>query len=192
MKEQILNLFEESRETVRQTGEHLTERICEAVEIIVGCYRTGGGVFLFGNGGSASDAQHIACELVGRFLMDRPPLKARALSTNSSTLTSIANDYDYESVFARQLEGCAGAGDVAVGISTSGDSPNVVTALQKAREIGMKTVALTGAGGGKCAEFADVLLDVPSTNDSPRVQEAHAVIYHVICQLVEAEIFGDE
>ncbi len=190
MKDPIGSLFDEAANTILQAGEHLADRINQAVEIIVACYESGGGLLLFGNGGSAADAQHIACELVGRFMLDRPPLKAQALSTDTSSLTSIANDYDYETTFARQLQAQGGPDDVAVGLSTSGNSPNVVAGLAMARQIGMKTIALTGCGGGKCAELADVLLDVPSTAVSCRVQEAHAVVYHVICQLVEAEVFG--
>lgn len=192
MEDQIRNLFDESLGTISSTADHLTGRIRRAADIIIECYRSGGGLLVFGNGGSAADAQHIVCEMVGRLMFDRPPLKAEALSTNTSSLTCLANDYDYQSIFARQIEANASGRDVAVGLSTSGNSPNVVAALGKAREMGMKTIAFTGQGGGKCAEFADVLLDVPGTNLSPRVQEAHVVIYHVICQLVEAAIFGDD
>ena len=167
MKETIRKAFNDSIDAIRQTQEHLSERIAQAVEIIVACYESGGGLLLFGNGGSAADAQHITCELVGRFKFDRPPLKAEALSANTSSLTCIGNDYDYESVFARQLEANGTDRDVAIGLSTSGNSPNVVAALAKARQIGMKTIALTGPGGGKCAELADVLLDVPSAAGTP-------------------------
>jgi len=182
--------FEESAETIRQTRQRLARRIAQAVEVIVAAFRAGGRLLVFGNGGSAADAQHMAAELVGRYLKDRPPLDAQALTTDTSTLTSLANDYGFESVFARQVEAAGRKGDVAVGISTSGDSANVAAALAKARELGMKTVALTGEGGGKCACVADILLDVPS-KATPHVQEAHAVIYHAICQGVEEELFGD-
>ncbi len=192
MEDPIRRLFDESLGTIRLAREQLGDRIRQAADIIVASYRSGGGLLLFGNGGSAADAQHIACEMVGRLMFDRPPLKAEALSTNTSSLTCLANDYDYESIFARQIEANGSEGDVAVGLSTSGDSPNVVAGLAKGRQIGMKTIALTGEGGGKCAEFADVLLDVPGTNLSPRVQEAHMVIYHIICQLVESAIFGED
>ncbi len=191
MEDQVIyRLFDDSREVVRLARDHLSDRIPQAVKIIVESYRSRGCVFSFGNGGSAADAQHIACELVGRFLIDRAPLRAQALTVNTSSLTSIANDYDYESVFARQIEAMGTKGDVAIGISTSGNSANVVEGLRKAREIGMRTIGLTGDGGGKCSELSDVLLDVPS-NQTPRIQEAHEVIYHIICELVEAEIFGD-
>ena len=146
-------------------------------------------MFLFGNGGSAADAQHIAGELVGRFLLERPAIRAVALTTDTSVLTSLANDYEFDRVFSRQLEALAGEGDVAVGLTTSGDSASVVAALAAARRIGMKTVALTGEGGGRCAELADCLLDVPS-RQTPRIQEAHTVIYHVLCELVESALAG--
>jgi len=184
MKEHIRKSFEDVSATVKLTEEHLASRIAEAVDLIVASYRAGGGVFTFGNGGSAVDAQHIVGELVGRFMKERPGLRAEALSANIASLTSIANDYDYEAIFARQLEANAGVGDVAIGLSTSGNSPNVLVGLAKARELGMKTIAMTGSGGGKCAELADVLLDVP-THVTPRAQELHTVIYHIICELVE-------
>jgi len=191
MQEQVRTLFAESAAIIDQAGRRLSDRIVQAVQLIVACYESGGGVLVFGNGGSAADAQHIVGELVGRFMFDRPPLKAEALSTNTSSLTCLANDYDYESVFARQIEANGTDKDVAIGLSTSGNSANVVAALAKAREMRMKTIALTGHGGGKCAEFADVLLDVPQARTSPRIQEAHAVIYHVMCQLVEEKVFGE-
>jgi len=184
IREDIRKRFEECLVTLRLTKEHLAGRIAEAVAMIVEAYEAGGGLFLFGNGGSAADAQHIAGELVGRFLKERRALKAEALSTNTSVLTCLANDYDYERIFARQLEANARRGDVAVALTTSGNSPNVVAGLVTAREIGMKTVAFTGAGGGKCAELADVLLDVPA-HLAPRIQESHAILYHILCELVE-------
>ena len=187
MTDQIRKRFTESADTLRRTGEHLSERIAEAAEIIVASYRAGGGVFAFGNGGSAADAQHIVGELVGRFLRERRGLRAEALGVNASVSTSLGNDYDFESALARQLEANARAGDVAIGLSTSGNSPNVVAALKTARRIGVKTLALTGQGGGRCAEFADVLLDVPS-DCTPRIQEAHAVIYHTLCECVDDAI----
>ncbi len=148
-------------------------------------------IFVFGNGGSAADAQHIACELVGRFLKERRALKAEALSTNTSVLTAVANDYDQEMVFARQLEANACPGDVAIGLSTSGNSPNVVAALARASRMGLKTIAITGRGGGKCAQAVDILLDVPSEL-TPRVQESTTIIYHVICELVENAVTADK
>jgi len=185
MKEEIRERFTEATNVIHLAGEHLTERIAKAVDTIVSACRAGGAVYLFGNGGSAADAQHIACELVGRFLTERPALRAQALTTDSSVLTAVANDYDFEKVFARQLEAYGRPGDVAIGLSTSGNSPNVVAGLATARRIGMRTIAFTGAGGGRCAELADVLLDVPCSQPCPRIQEAHAVTYHVLCEFVE-------
>ena len=189
MKKQIDRNFEESLATLRQSRKHLAGRIEQAVEIIHNSLQSGGAVFIFGNGGSASDAQHIAGELVGRFQAERKALKAYALVGSSSVLTCIGNDYGFDRVFSRQLEAMASAGDVAVALTTSGNSPNVLVALELARKIGMKTVVFTGSGGGKCAALADVLLDVPSTHTA-RIQEAHAVIYHTICQLVEQFFVG--
>jgi D-sedoheptulose 7-phosphate isomerase len=180
----IRERFAQAAEAIREAGQRLAPRIARAAEIILEAYRAGGGVLLFGNGGSAADAQHIAGELVGRLLVERRPLRAEALTTDTSVLTALANDYGYEAVFARQIEAKGRPGDVAVALSTSGDSPNVATGLAKAREMSMKTIALTGRGGGRCAEHADVLLDV-AAETSPRIQEAHAVIYHTICELVE-------
>jgi D-sedoheptulose 7-phosphate isomerase len=190
MRDLIDQRFDEHLDVIRRTRVELVDRIQEAAELIIECYRAGGGVFLFGNGGSAADAQHIAAELVGRFLTDRPPLKAQALTTDTSIFTSIGNDYSFDSVFARHLEANATQCDLAVGLTTSGNSPNVVAALTKAREIGMKTIAFTGHGGGKCTELADVLLDVPSRH-TPHIQETHAVIYHVICEWVEQNLFKE-
>ena len=182
--------FEQTIETLRATEAHLAERLVQAADLIVAGYRAGGGVFLFGNGGSAADAQHIAGELVGRFLAERRALKAEALSTNTSVLTCLANDYSFEMIFARQLEANARAGDVAVALSTSGNSPNVLAGLEAARRIGMKTIAFTGRGGGKCAPLADVLLDVPADH-TPHVQEAHAVLYHILCEHIERAIVAE-
>jgi D-sedoheptulose 7-phosphate isomerase len=180
----IAKRFDEHAAAFDAAREHLAGPIEAAAQLIIDAYRNGGGVFLFGNGGSAADAQHIAGELVGRFLINRPALKAQALSTDTSILTCLANDFSYEEIFSRQLEANAAPGDVAFGLSTSGNSPNVVRALQYARENGMKTLAFTKAGGGKCAELADVLVDVPS-EATPRVQEIGMLAYHILCEVVE-------
>jgi D-sedoheptulose 7-phosphate isomerase len=182
--ETIRRRFEQHAEIMRQTLEQCAEPIARAAELLIEAYRNGGGVFLFGNGGSAADAQHIAGELVGRFLRERKALRAQALSTDTSVLTALANDYDYDRVFVRQLEANARPGDVAFALSTSGNSPNVVAALNYARANGLSTVALTGAGGGDCAAHADVLIAIPAEG-SPRVQEAGMLAYHVICEIVE-------
>ena len=155
---------------------------------LVQALRRGNKVLLFGNGGSAADAQHIACELAGRFSRDREPLPAIALTTNTSSLTAIANDYGYEAVFARQLRGLVKKGDIVIGISTSGSSANVLLAIEEANRRGAVTVALTGQGG-TLKELAHYVLPVPSTS-TPRIQEAHITIGHIICHLVEEELFG--
>lgn len=141
-----------------------------------------------GNGGSASDAQHIASELSGRFYKDRPPLYAEALHVNSSYMTAVANDYGYDETYARMVEASGRKGDVLVGISTSGNSPNVVKAMQSAKEIGMVTVGFTGCKGGKMKEICDIMIQVPS-DDTPRIQEVHILVGHIICQLIEEEMF---
>jgi D-sedoheptulose 7-phosphate isomerase len=148
------------------------------------CLRAGGKVLAFGNGGSAADAQHLAAELVGRFLRDRPGLSAFALNTDTSVLTAVGNDMGYESIFRRQVEAHGRPGDVAVGITTSGRSPNVVAALERARELGLVTVGLTGNGGGRLAGRVDYLVDVPH-RETARIQEVHAMVVHVLCQVIE-------
>lgn len=152
-------------------------------------FKRGNKVFLFGNGGSAADAQHIACELVGKFYRDRDALPAIALTTNTSSLTAIGNDYGYEELFARQIKGLVRKGDVVIGISTSGESPNVIRGIETAKRIGAITVAFTGQEG-KLKELPDYVLSIPST-DTPRIQEAHIVAGHIICYLVEEALFGD-
>jgi D-sedoheptulose 7-phosphate isomerase len=156
---------------------------------IADALRSGGKVLTFGNGGSAADAQHFAAELVGRYLKDRPAWSAIALTTDTSILTSVANDFGYDAVFRRQVEALGRRGDVAVGISTSGRSANVVTALAKAREMGLVTIGMTGQGGGKLAGQVDYLIDVPSSA-TPRVQEVHGLVIHVLCAIVEEAIAG--
>ena len=156
---------------------------------IIEAYRNKKKLILFGNGGSAADAQHIAAELVNRFELERMALPAIALTTDSSVLTSIANDYDYSKVFARQVEALAEEGDVVIGISTSGSSLNVIKGIEVAREKGAKTIGLTGKNGAELARSADLVLRVPS-NDTPRIQEAHITILHIICYLIEKKLFS--
>jgi D-sedoheptulose 7-phosphate isomerase len=165
------------------------DSIIRIAALITKAFREGNKVLLFGNGGSAADAQHLACELAGRFYSSRDPLPAIALTTNTSSLTAIANDFGYREVFARQIRGLARRGDIAVGISTSGDSPNVVAGLEEAKRCGATTVALTGQGG-KLREIADCVLSVPS-RDTPRIQEAHITAGHIICYLVERSLFAE-
>ena len=164
-------------------------RIETAAEIITTSLRNGGKIHFCGNGGSAADAQHLAAELSGRFYFDRPPLNAEALHCNTSYLTAVGNDYGYDLIFSRLLRGTAKAGDVIVGISTSGNSKNILNAFEVAKEMGVKIIAMTGETGGKMKDFADILLNVPST-DTPRIQESHIMIGHIVCELVETEMFG--
>lgn len=160
-------------------------QIVAAVAAIVRALRAGGTVYWVGNGGSAADAQHLAAELVGRFHYDRPPLRSHALTTNSSTLTALVNDYPAERVFERQAAAYCGANDVLVGISTSGNSANIGLAVAAAKANGCYTIALTGASGGTLAPLADLALRMPSTS-TPRIQEGHILVGHTICELVEA------
>ncbi|HVA61299.1 MAG TPA: SIS domain-containing protein [Mycobacteriales bacterium] len=166
----------------------LGEQTADAASRIVAALRAGGKVIFFGNGGSSMDAGHLAAELLGRFYRDRPALPALSLPDATAAMTAIGNDYSYADVFARQLRGLGRAGDVAVGLTTSGNSENVVRALTAARELGMLAIALTGAGGGRVRAAADICLEVP-TSDTPRVQEACMHLGHSICEIVEAELF---
>jgi D-sedoheptulose 7-phosphate isomerase len=162
-----------------------------AVELIAGALREGRKLLLFGNGGSAADAQHIAAELVGRFMRERKALPAIALTTDTSALTAISNDYGFDDVFARQVRALGAGGDVALAISTSGRSPNVLRAVEAARDAGIKVVALTGGDGGALAAKADVTLRVSASTLSARIQETHILVGHVICELVDQRLFGD-
>lgn len=151
-------------------------------------YRNGGKVLFCGNGGSAADAQHLAAELSGRYMYDRQPLAAEALHVNTSFLTAVANDYSYEDVYARMVAAVGKKGDILIGLSTSGNSPNIVKAFQKAKEIGITTVGFTGATGGKMREVSDFLINVPST-ETPRIQESHIMLGHIFCEHIEATLF---
>lgn len=162
-----------------------------AIDLIAAALRDGQKLLLFGNGGSAADAQHIAAELVGRFMRERRPLPAIALTTDTSALTAISNDYGFDDVFARQVRALGARGDVAVAISTSGRSPNVLRAVEAARAAGLKVVALTGGDGGALAAAADVTLRVSASTLSARIQETHILVGHVICELVDQRLFGD-
>jgi D-sedoheptulose 7-phosphate isomerase len=166
----------------------LLEAVARAADRIVEALRRGRRVFLFGNGGSAADAQHLAAELVGRFQRDRAALPAEALTVNPSVLTAVANDYDFSQVFSRQVEAHGTPGDVAIGISTSGRSRNVLRGLQAARQRGLIAIALTGADGGPMRDVADLCLCVPST-ETPRIQECHILIGHILCELAETALY---
>jgi D-sedoheptulose 7-phosphate isomerase len=167
----------------------LVPGIASAAALLAGALRGGNKLLVMGNGGSAADAQHFAAEIVGRFKLERRALPALALSTDTSILTAVGNDYGFESIFTRQVEAHAAAGDVVVGLSTSGNSPNVQAALQLAAQSGCRTVALLGRDGGSIKEVAELSLIVPS-HDTPRIQEGHITIIHIICDLVEKELFG--
>lgn len=157
-------------------------------EVIIDCFRNDGKVYFCGNGGSAADAQHLAAELSGRYYYDRPPLFSEALHCNTSYLTAVANDYSYEEIYARLLRAMGKKGDVLIGLSTSGNSANVVRALEQARANGMVTIGWTGQGGGKMAALCDYLIPIPS-KDTPRIQECHMLIGHSVCEVVEATLF---
>lgn len=165
------------------------ETLVTAVEWVVSCFEGGGKLLLFGNGGSAADAQHLAAEFVNRFLIDRRPLPALALTTDTSILTSVGNDFSYDDIFAKQIRALGKKEDLALGISTSGNSANVIAAFAEAKKIGMKTVALTGCNGGRIRGHVDLLLNVPSTH-TPHIQETHLWIEHMICQLTDEKMFG--
>jgi D-sedoheptulose 7-phosphate isomerase len=167
------------------------ESVERATALLEEALRAGRTLLVFGNGGSSADAQHLCAELVGRFAAERRPLPAIALTTNQALLTAWSNDYRFDDVFARQIEALGHAGDVAWGISTSGNSANVVNALRRARAMGLRTVGLTGAGGGAMAEDCDVLMAVPLT-DTPAIQEVHLVTYHAICAALERRLFGGQ
>jgi D-sedoheptulose 7-phosphate isomerase len=169
----------------------IVSMMAKVSEILIEALRKGNKPVLFGNGGSAADAQHIAAEFVGRFAFDRPALPALALSVNTSSVTAIGNDYGFDLVFARQIEALGRPGDVAIGISTSGNSPNVLQGAAAAKKRGLRTVALTGAAGGKLKTAVDYCICAPS-NETPRIQECHILIGHIIAELVEETMFHDK
>jgi D-sedoheptulose 7-phosphate isomerase len=162
----------------------------EFADLLTGCLRAGGRVLLCGNGGSAADATHLAAELLGRFKLDREPLPAISLTDNIASITAIANDVGYDRAFSRQVRGLGREGDVLIALSTSGSSPNVLDAVVAAREAGMRTVGLTGTGGDRLAELADLCLRVPS-DDTARIQEGYMLVCHTVCELVERALFQD-
>lgn len=188
MKKTVIRALEESARIKKAVAENLADKIVEAALKVIEAYRAGGKVLLAGNGGSAADAQHIAAELVGRFKRERPALTAIALTTDTSLLTALANDYGYETVFRRQVEALGRPGDILIAITTSGSSANILAAAKVARSQGLYVIGLTGQTGGSLKDTADLMLMVPSM-DTPRIQEAHITIAHIICQLVESELF---
>jgi D-sedoheptulose 7-phosphate isomerase len=190
---QIGNLIEASivTKTSMLSDSQIVVTLAKVSEILVNAFKQGNKALLFGNGGSAADAQHIAAELVGHFAFDRPALPALALSVNTSCVTAIGNDYGFDQVFSRQIEALARPGDVAIGISTSGNSANVLRAMSTARKIGLHTIALTGRTGGNLKNTVDHCICVPSS-ETPRIQECHSLIGHIMSELVEREMFREE
>lgn len=176
-----------TKQTILGNGE-LIGTIQAVANVMVKALKDGKRILWCGNGGSAADAQHLAAELSGRFYYDRPPLNSEAMHCNTSYMTAVANDYGYDLIYARMIDGACKPGDVLVGISTSGNSKNICNAFRKAKELGVITVAMTGETGGEMKAMADYLLNVPSS-DTPRIQEAHILIGHIICEIVEAQLF---
>ncbi len=190
MNNKIKDILQRSisvKETILEDRE-LLARIQEVVLLSVKAFQNDKKLLFCGNGGSAADAQHIAAELSGRFYLDRRPLFAEALHVNSSYLTSVANDYGYDEVYARMVMAKARKGDILFGLSTSGNSPNILKAFEQARKQGVLTIGMTGQSGGKLKDVSDILLNIPS-EDTPRIQEAHITIGHIICELTEATLF---
>ena len=184
MRERIKDILLESIQVKEELLRVGIGEIVEITNLILECLKKDGKVMIFGNGGSASDSQHIAAELVGRFKKDRTALAAIALTTNTSILTSLANDYGYEIVFAKQIEALGQKNDIAIGLSTSGKAKNVLLGIKQAKKMGLKTVSLTGGDGGELAKLADASLVVPSAVTA-RIQEAHITIGHIICEIIE-------
>lgn len=191
MKTKIASIISASIDVKSQllADAKMQENMASAIDVITNAFQTGKKVLFCGNGGSAADAQHLAAEFSGRFYIDRKALPSEALHCNTSYLTAVANDYSYDVIYSRIVDGTCVAGDVLVGLSTSGNSKNILNAFAAAKEKGVITIGLTGAGGGKMKELSDYLFNVPST-DTPRIQESHILIGHIICELVEAKIFG--
>lgn len=187
----IKNIIEGSIDVKKQllSDEAMLNKINVVTTAITDAFKNGNSVYFAGNGGSAADAQHLAAEFSGRFYKDRKALPSDALHCNTSYLTAVANDYSYDVIYARLLEGLAKPGDVLVGISTSGNSANIVKAFEMAKTIGVVTIGFTGASGGKMKELSDYLINIPS-NTTPRIQESHILVGHIICELVEIQIFG--
>src|SRR3972149_3569701 len=189
MEDLIVKAFEQSAEVKLSFVKKNVKTIISVVELIVDAFQEGNKVMLFGNGGSAADAQHIAAEFVNRFMIERPPLPALALTTDTSVITSIGNDYNYDQIFLKQIKALGKEGDIAWGISTSGNSPNVLKALKEAKKMGLKTIGLTGKDGGKTGKMVDFHLNVES-DVTARVQETHITLSHVICELVDIKLFN--
>jgi D-sedoheptulose 7-phosphate isomerase len=188
MKDHVVKLFKEScRVKEAFLNDHLG-KLVKVIDVLTAALKAGNKIMIFGNGGSAADAQHIAAEFVNRFIIERPPLPAIALTTDTSVITSIGNDYDFSEIFAKQIRALGQEGDVAWGISTSGNSPNVLKGLEMAKKLGLITLALTGKDGGPIAQMADYSLNV-SSGSTARIQETHMTVSHAICELVDIKLF---
>ena len=184
----IINASIQVKQDIIEKGE-LAATLEKVIAVITHAFQNGNSVYFAGNGGSAADAQHLAAEFSGRFYKDRKALPSEALHCNTSYLTAVANDYSYDVIYSRLLEGLAKPGDVLVGLSTSGNSGNIVKAFEKSKELKVVTIGFTGEDGGKMKELSDYLINVPST-DTPRIQESHILLGHIICELVEKNLFG--
>ena len=184
MKEKIISILRESADLKLKFAKESIDSVIDATQIINKCFKSGGKILIFGNGGSASDAQHIASEFINRFLLERSALPAISLAADSSVLTSIANDYSYENIFVRQIEALGNKNDVAIGITTSGNSANVISGLKTAKSIGMTNVVFTGKNINKLKKLSKCIISVPS-DSTARIQEVHITVAHIICELVE-------
>lgn len=190
MKQEIIKAFEESVQVKKSFLNENLDTLITVIEVIVETFLRGNKLLLLGNGGSAADAQHIAAEFVNRFRIERPPLPALALTTDTSAITSIANDYDYKEIFAKQIKALGKEGDVALAISTSGNAANVLEAIAACKKLHITTVGLTGGDGGKMAPRVDYLLRVSEGKNTARIQETHILVGHVICQMVDQKLFS--
>ncbi len=190
MKEAIALAFDESIRVKQAFLRENLDALVKVIDALVAMFRRGNKLLIFGNGGSAADAQHIAAEFTNRFLIERPPLAALALTTDTSALTSIANDYDYSQVFSKQVKALGRSGDMALAISTSGNSTNILSALEACTDLQIQTIGLTGGDGGKMAAKVDYLLRAAAGKTSARIQETHILVGHVICEIVDQKLFS--
>ena len=190
MKDAIIKAFEESVHVKKSFLKENLSTLLTAIDLIAQAFLRGNKLLLFGNGGSAADAQHIAAEFVNRFRIERPPLPALALTTDTSAITSIANDYDYKEIFAKQVKALGKEGDVALAISTSGNAANVVAAIDTCKKLKIITIGLTGGNGGEMAKKVDHLLRVSESKNTARIQETHILVGHVICEMIDQKLFS--
>lgn len=190
MKNVILNILEAGITAKRSCVESNLDNLITAADMLTACMAAGGKVLIFGNGGSAADAQHLAAEFINRFQIERPPLAAIALTTDTSVLTSIGNDYHFDDIFSKQIKALGKKGDIAWGLSTSGNSPNVVKAVKTAQKIGIPTIGMTGRGG-ELAKCADLVFAVDS-DTTARIQETHITLGHILCELLERKLYPEE